>query len=274
MSQPSPGADPSTMVATLRAVVTERLGLVAEVSRATPDPARPVPATPAWTVEGVVAHLITSVDRYAAGPTGQMARVSDPAELPALNERLLRAAEGPPLTHLLAELRARTDALLDQVDGYGDAQPSYLFNGDRTVRADQALGILVGELVVHGGDIAAVADRPWPVSARDAELVLYGLEPVLPGFVHPERGGSHSARYDIRMRGGRRYAWEFRNGELDCDADPGGRFDCHISAEPSALLGVMYRRRTPGRVALTGRVTAWGRRPWLGLALAERFHPP
>jgi uncharacterized protein (TIGR03083 family) len=274
MSEPRTRGNEAAVRASLRAVVAERLRRVAEAAAAAPDPARPVPATPAWTVEDVVAHLITTVDRYAAGPTGRMARVSDPAQLPALNEQLLRAVERPPMPHLLAELHARTHALLDQVDAYGDAQPGYLFNGDRPVRPDQALGILIGELTVHGGDIAAVASTPWPVGPREVELVLYGLAPVLPGFVRPDRGGGHSARYDLRVRGGHGHAWEFRDGELDCYADPGARFDCHVSAEPGALLGVMYRRCSPWRPALTGRVTAWGRRPWLGLGLAERFHPP
>jgi hypothetical protein len=41
-----------------------------------------------------------------------------------------------------------------------------------------------------------------------------------------------------------------------------------------AFLLVMYRREPPWPFILRGRLLAWGRRPWLGLSLARRFHTP
>ena len=55
---------------------------------------------------------------------------------------------------------------------------------------------------------------------------------------------------------------------------PAADADCRISADPSAFLLVNYRRRAPWRYVSTGRIVAWGRRPWLGLGLAGRFHRP
>lgn len=259
-----------SLISTVTAV-TERFAHVARSA----DPLRAVPATPGWTVRDVAAHLITAVRRYADGPAGGMERVADPADLPALNERLLRQQDWPALPDLLRELQERTRGLLTQVGAYGDAQPAYMFNGDRWVRADQSLGILLGELLVHGADVASLTGQPWPVRADDAEMVLYGMEFILPGWVHPGRGRRHTAAYDIRVRGdAHRHAWAFRDGELDCHAAPGTPFDCHLSASPAPLLMVMYRRESPWRAALTGQATAWGRRPWLALSLPGRFHPP
>lgn len=257
----------------MRATTTGLLDRFTSVA-ATAGPDRAVLATPGWTVRDVTAHLVTAVRRYATGPAGGMARVSNPADLPALNEQLLREAAWPPFPDLLTTLHQEAHDLLDQVDGYGEAQPSYLFNGDRPVRADAALGILVGELAVHGGDVAALTARPWPIGAQDLDVVLRGLEQILPGWVDPARCHRHTATYRLRPRGGEAHVWTFRNGQLSCDAPGAARADCTVAAQPAALLQVMYRRRSPWRAASTGAVLAWGRRPWLALTLADRFFPP
>jgi hypothetical protein len=47
-----------------------------------------------------------------------------------------------------------------------------------------------------------------------------------------------------------------------------------ISADPATVLLVLYRRvgLVPG--ILTGRLVAYGRRPWLALTQTSRFHRP
>ncbi len=262
-------ADPSEVRAAVAAAVDQFVAATAAAR--TPD--RVVPATPSWTVCDVTAHLLTAVDRYAAGPVTGMRRVADPTELPALNGALLAERSWPPLPELLAELRTRVAALLDQIEGYDDQQPSYLFNGDRTVRADRALGILLAELLVHGSDVAAIAGRRVRVTASDLEIVLDGLQQVLPGWVNAARCRNHTAAYDIRVRGGARYNWRFTEGTLSFEPPDDHGYSCHISAQPAALLQVMYRRRSPWSAAATGKVIAWGVRPWLALSLASRFHP-
>jgi hypothetical protein len=47
-----------------------------------------------------------------------------------------------------------------------------------------------------------------------------------------------------------------------------------IGGSPQAILLILYRRLSPWRAALTGRVVAWGRRPWLAFSLADRFYLP
>jgi hypothetical protein len=54
------------------------------------------------------------------------------------------------------------------------------------VRADRALGLLVGELAIHGHDVADVIDRPWPMDAAGAEAVFAGMEEIISGNVEPD----------------------------------------------------------------------------------------
>ena len=47
-----------------------------------------------------------------------------------------------------------------------------------------------------------------------------------------------------------------------------------ISADPVALLFVVYKRRSQWPAIFTGQLVAWGRRPWLAFSFAGRFCRP
>ena len=53
-----------------------------------------------------------------------------------------------------------------------------------------------------------------------------------------------------------------------------GAIDVHISGDPAALLLVFYGREPQWRHIATGRMLAWGCKPWLALTLTSRFHKP
>lgn len=238
------------------------------------DPEAAVPAAPGWTVHDVAAHMVTVVRRYGQGPRGEGDWVRDPVDLPGLNQRLIDELGPTTMDDLVRQIREETSSVIAQIDGYGAEPPAFEFNGGEQVRADDALGLLAGEFLVHGHDIAEASARPWPISAEDVETVLRGAEQVLPGFVDRTRAAGHSATYVIHVVGGSAHTWRFDDGQLHCGADAGGPVDCHVRGRPGALLLVMYGRVPAWRAALTGKVLAWGRRPWLGLSLADRFHNP
>jgi hypothetical protein len=55
---------------------------------------------------------------------------------------------------------------------------------------------------------------------------------------------------------------------------PDGAVDRHVSADPVALLLVAYGRQTQWIPAVTGKLVAWGRKPWLGLRLVSYLVAP
>lgn len=63
---------------------------------------------------------------------------------------------------------------------------------------------------------------------------------------------------------------EFREGVLTIHLEV-VRPDCYILAEPVANLLVGYKRMHPLRAGMTGRVIAWGRRPWAAWRLGQVF---
>ena len=237
-----------------------------------PDPGAPIPDSD-WTVRDATAHVVTVARRFIDGPEGRGTWVSSPRDLGAVNDTSIQALGDLDMAALAARLRQDLAALAAQVRAYGTAPPSFRFHGGEEVAADVALGILLGELVVHGWDIARVVASPWPIERGDVELILDGVEPILPGWVDPDRAGDLTATFELRLRGGRTRVWSFRNGRLELGAD-GRRPDVRISADPPALLLVFYGRQSQWPHIARGHLLAWGRRPWLAFTLTTRFHNP
>jgi uncharacterized protein (TIGR03083 family) len=246
----------------------------ADLAASASDPDRRVPNSPAWTVREAVAHVVTVAPRYAAGPERRGTWVPDPRELPELNDAEIRALGTHGMDELADRLRRGLAALCEQIEDYGAAPPSFRFHGGEPVAADVALGILLGELVVHGWDIARALRRPWPIDPDHVALILDGLVPILPGWVDPDQARGLTATFEVRLRGQATHVFAFQDGRLQMDPDQPRRVDAHISADPAALLLVIYRRRSQWPQIAAGRLLAWGRRPWLALSFVRRFHKP
>lgn len=249
-------------------------GRFASLVNSAPDPAARVPSTADWTVRDVAAHLASVVVRYADGPEGRGVWTETPLDLPALNRDQIEALGTPTMGDLVASLRRELATLQAQIRGYGSSPPSFGFHGGARVRADIALGILLGELLIHGWDVARALRRPWPIDPAHAALFVEGLNPVLPGWVRPERVRGLTAGFEIRLRGQASHVWAFRDGRLHVNPADRGPIDVRISADPAAFVLVCYRREPQWKHIATGRILAWGRRPWLALTLVDRFHNP
>jgi uncharacterized protein (TIGR03083 family) len=240
------------------------------------DPALPVPASPGWSVQDVAAHLVTVAVRYSDGPEGGGTWTATWVELQALNDLQLEKVGGTSLEELSIQLGEELTMVASQIRGYGSAPPSFRFHGQEPIRADVALGALLGELVVHGRDIAKALHRPWPIDPHHVALIIEGINPILPGLVRPERVHGLNATFEIRLRGQATDRWVFRDGRLQINpsAVEPKSVDVHISGDPATVLLLYYRREPQWKQIATGRMLAWGRKPWLALTLTSRFHPP
>ena len=249
-------------------------GRVVDVIRSAPEVAMTVPATPVWTVPQALGHLVNVTIRFGLGPEGGGTWADEPPELAAINERELSSLGALDVGDLAGRLHDTVEDVIGRIQRYGADAPTYKYHGGAAVLADRALGILLGEFLIHGMDIAEAIHRPFPIPRSEAALAIDGAVPIATGWVDPAAARGHTATYEIRIRGGGVYTLAFRDGGLDARDGGTDRADCRISADPAAFLPVLYRRRTPWRFVPTGRLVAWGRRPWLGLSLAGRFHRP
>jgi uncharacterized protein (TIGR03083 family) len=259
----------STMTQAVR-TATERF---CDLIGGLPDPAAPLPGS-TWTVREAVAHVLTVAPRYAQGARHEGEWVADPRDLAELNDRQIRRLGPLDLPTMADQLRAAVDGLIAQLAGYGPRLPQFRFHGGGLVAADTSLGILLGELLVHGWDLARLTRQSWPITGPEVELVMRGLEPILPGWVDAAAAHGHTATYAIHVRDGRTHILSFTDGRLTVGATASRRPDVHVGGRPDTLLPVLYQRIPPWRAALAGRLIAWGPRPLLAFGLPGRFHRP
>jgi uncharacterized protein (TIGR03083 family) len=249
-------------------------GRFAALVASAPDTTVPVPGSPGWTVRDVAAHLASVAVRYSDGPEGRGIWTPTPGGLAGLNDDQIAALGTASAGELAAQMQRHLGALRAQIQGYGGQMPAFRFHGGEQIRADIALGILLGELVVHGHDVARALGRPWPIDPGHVGLIVEGLNPVLPGWVRPDRIQGLTASFEMRLRGQASHIWAFQNGRLHVDPPRPGRIDVHISGDPAALLLYIYTRESQWKLIATGQLAAWGRRPWLAFTLRSRFHTP
>jgi hypothetical protein len=140
---------------------------------------------------------------------------------------------------------------------------------------DCLTALALGELTMHGYDIATGTGQPWPISAEHAKLIVGTVCPEMsPLVVRPQAGRGAPVTYEVRLRGnGPRYVIRIADGTAEVRA-AGGLVDCVISADPVTYLLVVYGRMPLGRALLGGGIFATGRRPWLGLRFKDQFFNP
>jgi uncharacterized protein (TIGR03083 family) len=247
---------------------------VIELVRSAPDVHVTVPASPAWNVLRTVGHLVNVTPRFAAGPEGAGTWADGPPELAGINDDELSKLGELRLPDLLVAFEDAVEDVIRRVGRLGDEPSAYRYHGGTNVVADRALGILLAEFLIHGGDIAEALRERFPIRREEASLAIDGVAPIAAGWVDHDAARGHTATYEIRIRGGGTYILRFDDGALEVRDGPAADADCRISADPVAFLLVNYRRRSPWRFVPTGGLLAWGRRPWLGLSLAGRFHRP
>ena len=95
-----------------------------------------------------------------------------------------------------------------------------------------------------------------------------------PEFVDPTTAHGHTGGYDLWVRGGPRVVFRFTNGQVSLEEPGGAPVDCHVLAEPVALLLLMYGRIRQWQPIATGRLLPWGRRPWRALGFRRMFFNP
>jgi uncharacterized protein (TIGR03083 family) len=262
-------------MAAVREALERVTDLVCTLIASSPDGDRVVGESD-WTVCDVAAHLVIGSEayvRYADGADEPLFDVSDIAGGSLARSsaaRLDAEPERDPVV-LADRLRAGSQALLEATVER-DRNEVVVWNGMPIALGDM-LGIGLAEYLLHGLDIAQALSRDWTIRPDDARLVLASALQLLPLLVDPQATAGVHARYDLRVRGGLRRTVTIDDGELTVTVEP-TRVDCHVSADPVALLLIAYGRRAQWVPILTGRLLAWGRKPWLGPRLVRYLVTP
>lgn len=237
-----------------------------------------------WTVADVATHL----SHVAVGETIVARSVGEPSPegLPVGDDIITTAAQFN-ATSLAGDPERDLSVLADRIEqgvsDFIDAMSAVRGNEGVTwlggvILPSSALAChLLEEITVHGFDIARAEDTSWPIASDHASLAvgfLFDLmrfcEPKMRrAFVDQDAATGVRACYDFRVRGGRRDFLIIEDGLVTIEEPSSRRVDCHISADPEVALLLGMGRIGRIRPALTGRLTAWGRRPWLAFKMGS-----
>ena len=238
-----------------------------------------------WTVGEAAAHLVVVARAFAAtaagqavGPAGVAPDLDDFHErLAQVNARAIAAVPPGDPGRLGDRLRDGIAAFLRasaERPGEDLVDTPWYGRGVRC-RLDTLTCLAIGEVVVHGYDIAKALRRPWPIDPEHARLVVAGVLPaMIPLTVDVSATAGLHAAYELRIRGGPRLVVRFRDGAASVEPSASQPVDCWISADPTAFLLVGYGRIGLWGPIARGRLVAGGRKPWLALRFKRLLRNP
>jgi uncharacterized protein (TIGR03083 family) len=238
---------------------------LAAVMRQVTDPT--VRAVGVWSIGQTAAHVSGS-SRYflaAARGDGVLERLN---EVDQANAQALATDPERDPRQLADRLETGEHALVAfarQTDGDPAVHPFE----DVEVPLSTLLAIELGELLVHGFDIARAAHLPWSIDRAAALLTLQGYLPLMPYTLDEKRAHGVQLALEIRIRGMQPVVVSIADDELVVHESGEQRVDAHIAAAPIAYLLLMWNRIPPWQPLLSGQLLIWGRRPWRALELAR-----
>jgi len=267
--------EPTIALTKTRGSLESTAGRVADVLRSLSDSSAPIPNSE-WTVREAAAHLTTMMAGYveiATGTPGPIADFAPDTVAERNNQYIADIAESDP-GKLAALVIEATSRFVEVTAGRpGEQELTYLITGIRIDLASLA-GILLGETLLHGYDIARATAHPWPIDPADATLVLRGYAPIYGMVVNPETSRGHTATYKVQLRDGPCFIVRFVNGEYRLEPSRASAVDCVISADPVAYLMVSTGRLGPWEAIALGLIEATGTRPELALRFNDLFSYP
>ena len=239
----------------------------------TSDPQARPPGS-AWTVQQIAAHVLTVGHRYRdLGSTGDYQRGNTPEEVIAINQADIDAAMAP-----IPELADQLTMLQPQIDRFFDATTDdgriHRFHCDAFVDGITLQTNWLGEVLMHGSDIAQAAEVPWDFPDRAWALVLRGGMQIAPAYVRADLPADTKATVAFTTPGARPYLMQVQGSAAQCRAvRPDDRPDAVLRAPASTLAQLFYQRIGPLTAARRGLRIAGGRRPWVALKLMHYFAP-
>jgi len=210
-----------------------------------------------WSVAELAAHLLSMPPLYRRLRESAEPFVPPPdwTEFSRAARAHITATDGDDLGR---SLRAGAEAFVDHLGPDPDA-PWTLY-GRPTTAANMAAGYL-GELLLHGRDLALLTGAGVSIDARQANAILRQHLTLAPVFVDPEKARRCSGTYRVSFRGGEDYTFTVADGALRVEPGRPARADGTFLADPVTFLLVALGRSGPVRAGLTGRILAYGRNP-------------
>lgn len=261
-------ADP---LETTRVALQSAIHRLADVVRGADDLERPI-AGSVWTARAAATHLLCSFGLYRELLAGAASPAATFGDIAALNAALIAdVGEREPMK-LARLLEDDAEAFLASTAGHRPDQP-ILFHGGVLRDLEHLLGIALGEVTLHGYDIATTVGAPWPIDPDVARRILVAYAPNLALVVDAERTSGLVAAFGLDIDGLGRFRAAFGADGFSFGPWNDAPVDAEIAADPVAFLLVIVRRLDPFAAVALG-MDIGGRRPDLGMSFFNLLAMP
>lgn len=213
-----------------------------------------------WSIGETANHVASSPEYFLAAARGE-ATLESLDEVDAGNARSL--AQDPERDPSV--LADRLETGVKELVSYAatvDGNPTVAAFVGVEVPLSTLLAIELGEVLVHGYDIARAAALPWTIEPSDALVAHREFLALLPYLLDKKRSSGARVDAGLRIRGMEPVRVSVHDGTLELEKATGQRVDFTMSVEPSVYLLMYFNRVHPVSQMLRGRLLVWGRRPW------------
>lgn len=266
--------DPTEMLTVARRSVMSAAERMADLLATAPD-VNVLAQRCEWSLREVAAHFITGAPMFtdmANGIPGPAVSLEKAYVKEFCERRIADVSETDPLK-LSGLLLDGVEEFLDAtVDRPGD--DPIVFQAGLPHTLFGLVGVFLGELLLHGFDMASALGRPWRIDPGDAALVLAAYTPLLAVWeIDSERTEGLTAAIGIELRGVGQMTARFDDGAFGIEP-AGGPVDSTLSADPVAYLMVGAGRISRYEAVALGGMTVGGDRPDLAFDFPTLFVYP
>ncbi|MGW8884900.1 maleylpyruvate isomerase family mycothiol-dependent enzyme [Streptomyces sp. NPDC055749] len=249
---------------------------IAAVLREATDMGAPVPGSD-WNIGEAAAHLAQANELMADIAAGRERSHGDgtPQSLAGANERALAAFDERGAVPLAGMIVAQADAYIEAMAVDRRASEGTVATPLGTMSAEVLGSYLLAHMLGHGYDLARALGRPHMIDRARVELTLPFLIAAMPRVTDAAATAGLTARYTVRLWGGEaHFGVTFADGAVTVTPQPLDRPDCTIHIEPVTFFLMALGRRSLWAAMASGRVLAWGRKPWLAPRFPGLFRAP
>jgi hypothetical protein len=267
----------------MTAVVTDRrqtlelsramAGRVAGLIRPLTDTSISVPRS-LWTVGEHGAHLAYTKDLMARMLAGEPLTFGDGTRegFAAANLEMLTGYAERNGAVLADRIESAVDAFCRTAAGL---PPGATVNSPLgRIPVDTFTCYVLAHLMIHGDPMAMALGKPRVMDRTSALAAMPFFFLSMERFVDLNAVKGLTASFALHVRGGPSFYIAFDKGRPTFSRSRIRRVDCHISADPVALVRVGVRHIEQWGPIAKLQLTTWGPKPWLAFRFAGLFLPP
>jgi uncharacterized protein (TIGR03083 family) len=222
-----------------------------------------------WSIGEVATHVSHIVGMYPKLVTGGSSPVQNHRAMSGDWQQMLAEDDNRDPTVAADRIEDSFGEFVDVV-GPDNWTQEINWHGGLKVPVYSLPAIVTNETAMHGWDVAQAVAEPWSISREAAQLITLGHLPFLPAFVNEAAIAGMDETFEVRLRGLDPIYFIVKDGTIVIQQEKVTP-DCRISADPVEYLMVGYGRKGQWGPILTGKIVAWGRKPWLGVKFGSLF---